>query len=295
MKEFDIQQLKYQFKPIRVLSNDTLNKSIVWLGEIEGQNAILTCIKTPFLESHPLSIKQIELSANNDIYYWSMATMDQSLESDPAMKVNLIYPATEKHINKYAQSPFHFIKETPEVYEKIVKPYIDSQRGDQIQWVKNILFHGAEADRVIYKDDDYMILPDMKWDGKNVENLYVCALVLSESFASIRDFNIEHVAYLERIYQSILKEVSSKYDIGADKLSVYVHYQPTYYHFHIHIVNVEFEGHLSSRAIGKAIPLHDLIEDLKLRGEEGMKSKTMVYSLFESHKLWELGLKNHTM
>lgn len=294
MSKFDIKDIKECFKFIRVLDNDPLGKKVIILGEIRNQNAILTMEKTSFGEINELPILNVDLIANNDIYYWSMVTLDQTLRTLPSAKANLIYPATEKHINKYQKSVYHMVKETPEVYQSIVKPYIMTQRMDQIKWVKNILFDGVESDRVLFKNEDYIVLPDMKWDGKSIESLYCCCIVYDESISSIRDLNSNHIEYLERIQESLLKEVSDKYDgITRDKLRLYVHYQPTYYHFHIHVVNVDFTGLPGSMNVGKAILLNDVIEDLKVRGKEGMASKTMVYSIYDTHALWSAGLKDH--
>lgn len=293
MEMFDIKELKESFEFVRTLDSNLLAKKVVLLGKIRGQDAIVTMEKTPFDESS-VPIQDVNLLGANDIYYWFMATLDQDIHSSPTAKVNLIFPATQKHIDKYRKSEFRMVKETPEVYERIVQPYIESQRGTQVQWVRNILYHGAEAERVLFKNEDYIVLPDMKWDGTSIDSLYCCCIVYDESIASIRDLNSTHVEYLERIQESLLAQVSEKYEgITRNKLKLYVHYQPTYYHFHIHVVNADFDGVPGSMAVGKAIALNDVIEDLKLRGKEGMKSKTMVYALFESHALWELGLKNY--
>lgn len=81
------------------------------------------------------------------------------------VKANIIYPATETHIKKYGKQNKRMVRETPELYRNVVVPYIETMKGSRIQWVYNILHHGAEADRVIYRDDDavngFVLLPDM--------------------------------------------------------------------------------------------------------------------------------------
>lgn len=294
MSDFDIKDLKESFRGIRMLDNDQLGKKVVILGEIRGETAILTMEKTAFSDTKESPILDIDLIANNDIYYWSMVTLQQDLAVSPSAKVNLIYPATEKHINKYQKSVFHMVKETPEVYKDIVKPYIETQKGAQIKWVDNILFKGAESERVLFKNEDYIVLPDMKWDGKSIDSLYCCCIVYDGSISSLRDLNSDHIEYLERIQESLLTEISGKYEgISRDKLRLYVHYQPTYYHFHIHVVNVDYGGLPGSMAVGKAILLNDVIEDLKVRGKAGMGSKTIVYAIYDTHALWNLGLSDH--
>ena len=74
----------------------------------------------------------------------------------------------------------------------------------------------------------------------------------------------------------------------SDQLKMYVHYQPTYYHFHIHIVHVQLEAG-STQATGKAIGLENIIEQLQhMKGgeEEGMESVSLSYILGEASELW---------
>ncbi|KAI9907798.1 hypothetical protein PsorP6_002945 [Peronosclerospora sorghi] len=53
--------------------------------------------------------------------------------------VNLIYPATDRHVRKHTDQNFYMVVETKEAYRKITKPYIDSIPPDSIDWVYNIL------------------------------------------------------------------------------------------------------------------------------------------------------------
>ncbi|KAG0682576.1 hypothetical protein C6P40_002413 [Pichia californica] len=299
-----------RFKYIKTLDEDLLEKKIVLLGSIDGENAILTLEKTFFnnitgdnnSNSNITSdihnyLSEINTIANNDVYTWGTSLSKQDLKVNPGCKFNLIYPATEIHIRKYENSVLHMIKETPEAYNKIVKPYIKTMKGDRIQWVKNILFNGAESDRILFKNNDYIILPDMKWDGKNINSLYCCCIVYDELISSIRDLNKSKINYLEKIRDSILIElpkIYKKFNLKSSNLRLYVHYQPSYYHFHIHVVNVNFLGLANSMISGKAILLDDIIDNLRcMEDSRGYSQKVITYQLKETHKLWELGLKDY--
>lgn len=286
------------FKYVRKLEDDPLTKKVVLLGQIDNQDAILTLEKTGFGDvSKPEDyLVQVREIASNDVYHWGQTVVKQDLELSPGCKYNLIYPATETHIQKYEKSMFYMIRETPEAYEKIVQPYIETMKGDRLQWVKNILYNGAEADRVLFKNDDYIILPDMKWDGKDVNTLYCCCIVYDNTLGSIRDLDERHIAVLERIQNSILKELPRIYaDSGLrrDNLRLFFHYQPSYYHLHIHVVNSNFFGLANSMLIGKAVLLDEVIDNLQFLGAKGYKQKVINYQLKETHALWELGLKDY--
>ena len=72
-----------------------------------------------------------------------------------------------------------------------------------LQWVYNILDKKSEVERIIFEDPDmktgFILVPDMKWDGKQLEDLYVVALVQDRSLHSIRSLTAEHIPLLENI------------------------------------------------------------------------------------------------
>ena len=51
------------------------------------------------------------------------------------------------------------------MYYDIVLPYIDTMVTDRLQWVRNILEHKAETDRILFEDPDpengFILLPDL--------------------------------------------------------------------------------------------------------------------------------------
>lgn len=77
----------------------------------------------------------------------------------------------------------------------------------------NILEKQSEVDRVIFEDPDmktgFVLVPDMKWDGKQLEDLYIVALVQDRSLHSIRSLTAEHIPLLENIQQKGLVCISA--------------------------------------------------------------------------------------
>ena len=57
--------------------------------------------------------------------------------------------------------------------------YINEEKFT-IDWVYNILEHKKESERIVYEDLDpetgFVLLPDFKWSGKHVEDLYLLAI-----------------------------------------------------------------------------------------------------------------------
>lgn len=161
----------FQFK--KVLNENTVSKTVYLLGSYSitdenPQQAILICEKMQFLESEiPILGTRIlthtELVDRNDIYYWLESGMSEA-DKNPRVKISLIYPATDAHIAKYKHQDNCIVRETSEIYEKIVVNYIKTRPTSRISWIHNILAGQSEAEKVLYSDSDskngFVILPD---------------------------------------------------------------------------------------------------------------------------------------
>ena len=258
------------------------------------------------------SLTQIENLGANDIYFWYLAsirhiTSSTNHEASPApdVKLNLIYPCTPKHIKKYSPQKLHVVTETPEIYDQYVRPYVEKQRQEgRLNWVFNILEGRTEVEDVILRQpsdtatfadnsEGYLLLPDLNWDRKTMTSLHLLALVARRDIWSLRDLKKSHVSWLKAMRAKILYAVVQQYmsrGVEEDELKLYVHYQPTYYHFHIHVVHVQLEAG-ATQAIGKAFSLENLISQLDSmnRGsvEIGMKDVDITYTLGEESDLWK--------
>lgn len=291
-----IKELVNGFRFSKVLSSDSQTKIIVLLGTIDEKDAIVTIEKSHFVvNEETFDIKHLVndlLQINhNDIYYWSNADLIEELNTNPSAKLNLIYPATETHIRKYSEQKVHYVLETPQIYQDLVVPYIETMKGDRIKWVYNILFKGKESESVIYHDKDevngFVVLPDMKWDKINMNTLYLTGIVMRKDISSVRDLNGSHINWLSQVQAKIKQVTTEKYGLESDLLRIFIHYQPSYYHFHIHVVNVKHPGLGDGLSVGKAILLDDVIENLKLLPDYYQK-KSIGYILGENHGLWDI-------
>lgn len=289
-----LNQLISQFSFTQILNSNPQTKTIILLGNIDSKDAIISIEKAHFvIENDSFDVislvDDLQTINHNDVYFWSKALLKQSFDS-PSAKLNLIYPATETHIRKYSQQPLHYVLETPDIYSQFVVPYIDTMKGDRIKWVYNILFEGKEKETFIYEDNDktngFVLLPDMKWDRVNMDALYLCCIVKRTDISSVRDLTGNHVEYLQTIKLKILQVACENYPINADELRLFIHYQPSYYHFHIHAVTVKHSGLGDGINVGKAMLLDDVIENLKLVPNY-YQARTLAYVIGENHGLWQ--------
>ncbi|XP_064490559.1 m7GpppX diphosphatase isoform X3 [Pseudopipra pipra] len=94
----------------------------------EGTDAVVILEKTPFQEEKiPDLLKKAmkaELQMQNDIYCTFYLSPPPELSE---IKATVVYPATEKHIQKYLRHEVHLIRESWEDYQNITLPFIQSQ------------------------------------------------------------------------------------------------------------------------------------------------------------------------
>jgi m7GpppX diphosphatase len=118
------------------------------------------------------------------------------------IKLAFIYPATPLHIKKYSKKQLCLISETRHRYETIVQPYIEKNQLNA-QWVYNIIDGKSERERILFETDQFIVLPDIMWDGKAHDSLHILGLVKSHDIRSIRDLKSEHIPMLEDLLDKI--------------------------------------------------------------------------------------------
>ncbi|PWN53429.1 HIT-like protein, partial [Violaceomyces palustris] len=248
----------------------------------------------------------------NDIYTWLLADLSRpSLTTPPAIhgsqvgsgkgkdhevKMTLIHPATPTHVQKYSEQSKSMYSETPEVYRSVVLPYIQSLPPSRINWVYNILEGRKEAESLLYVDRDpiqgFVILPDLKWDRSDLSSLYLQAIVMDRSLRSIRDLKSQHVGLLKSIVRQAEAVVeksffpsSSHAQPTRSRLRFFIHYQPSYYHLHVHILNSDVDNHPGAM-VGQAHLVQDVIDLL----ESGVdfEKRTFHYALGDRSELSRL-------
>jgi m7GpppX diphosphatase len=185
-------------------------------------------------------------------------------------EITLLYPAQHDDLIKYVSSKKRIVLETPQMYREQMYPNIIKQ---DLSWIHNIFDGTAERDRVLYEDDDFILLPDMKWTKRsaknrdndslkqnevrrqsaqtqsaqtqsaqtqsakncdNYDNMYCLAIVKDGSLKSIRDLRKKDIPMLNNIYENSIKTIENIYGTRKDQIRSYFHYRPSFWHLHIH-------------------------------------------------------------
>ena len=80
------------------------------------------------------------------------------------------------------------------------------------------------------------------------------------------------------------REISQKYGIEADQLRIYLHYQPSYYHLHVHFTHLQFAA--PKCAVEDAHLLEDVIDNIATVDSAYYAKRTLTFVAKESSALW---------
>ncbi|KAK6756511.1 hypothetical protein RB195_014742 [Necator americanus] len=274
-----------------ILGSDTTHKSLFVLVEhINGEKGVLLLNKSPFSEkAEDISaiLKSADLTEilKNDIFGSYDVSIPPHLN---VVKSQLVYPADDKVIAKYRQEEKFVIRETAEDYLTITVEYIEKYQMN-LQWVYNVLSKRKEAERIIYEDPDphngFILAPDIKWDGIALENLYVLAMIHRRGVRSIRDLTADDLPMLENLRTQSLTAIREKYGVRPDQIRAYFHYQPSFFHLHVHFVSLKYDA--PATTVISAVLLDDVINNIQLIPNY-YKKATLTFTRKASDKLLEM-------
>ena len=235
-----------RFSLRRILMESTDRKIVFVEAAVRdsSQPAVLIIEKLPFTAESVAGLLGAETTASqnftNDVYgQYGLAVA----APHNTVKCNIIHPATEKHIAKYLDSPAHLVRESPALYHALTLPNIKADQFS-LQWVYNVLDHKKEAERIIFEDPDpelgFILAPDFKWSGESVADLYCLAITHKRGLRSLRDLTAAHLPLLRNIRERSVRALGEKHGLQRSQLRLYLHYQPSYYHLHVHVTSLQF-------------------------------------------------------
>lgn len=218
---------------------DQGGRRVTLLGAINGSPALLTTERAAFpsdintLEAFHAAISKIHNLGENDIYRWYLASSGITEEAPADLKINLIYPCTDKHIKKYSPQTLRMVTETPTIYQQYVRPYMQRMRDEgRLNWVFNIIEGRKEQEDILLRDlgqgssreEAFLLTPDLNWDKKTLTSLHLLALVERRDLWSLRDLKRSHVTWMKHMREKILDATVKLYpELEKDMLKLYIH------------------------------------------------------------------------
>ncbi|NXT85455.1 DCPS diphosphatase, partial [Zapornia atra] len=95
-----------------------------------------------------------------------------------------------------------------------------------------------------------------------LDDLYLIALVRRRDVGSLRDLTAEHLPLLRNILQEGQEAVTKRFGVPASQLRLYLHYQPSYYHLHVHFTSLGYDA--PGCSVERAHLLPDVIDNLAM-------------------------------
>ena len=307
------------FTPTRLLSNDREAKTACLLGTLGSTHqTIVRLAREPFADDTLLSgdaTRGVALTpvVRNDVYLRATGTEGKAAAAGAAssLGVEVICPATEKHIAKYSDQKRVTLRESFRAYQGVTLPAVLALPPARTAWVENILEGKAEADRVLARwpplnDEEaqppaqaaaaavaqaaggncaaFVLLPDLKWDGADPARLYAVSIFGDPSLRSLRDLDsAARVASVRTAHAACLAALAAATGTPASALRSFFHYHPSYGRLHEHFAA---HGVPASDGVGKA---HDAEEVLGEEGDGGAGSpwarRTLTVALREGDPL----------
>lgn len=281
------------------INNNHNRKSITVLGHFAAKQtrAILIIEKTAFNSNDLHSVEQLLSSITlqlstpeeshhvnfvNDKYISGIFT--SSAIDKNSIKITVIDPANDDDIKKYTEDELVLVKETPQVYQNVTRAVIieNALKNNSLNWIHNILDKKAELERVILDDGEFVLVSDFQWDEKTINNLHIISLPRLNGLCSLRDLRQEHVPLLNSMWEKGCNAIKDKFGISRAQLRAFVHYLPSFYHFHVHFTHI---GHIShGMEVERAHLLQDIIDNLQMDSDYYAK-KTMYFKVKSSSKL----------
>ena len=221
--------------------------------------------------------------------------------------VELITPANERQISRAMPSSGSIlVHESIEVYNTIVKPYIQSivDDGKSLNWIHNIIDIKKEEERLLVNHPQFIMNIDTKWRShpdpltvprkewfqhKAVEDLYCLGITKEKGIASLRDLTVDHIPMLQSMLDEGYKAIESIYGVESNQIRVFVHYQPQFYHFHVHFTRLENEV---GSTVERGHLVTDIIQNLQMDPLYYSK-RTIVYKLKKMSPLHTLMENNN--
>ena len=125
-----------------------------------------------------------------------------------------------------------------ETYQEYLS-FIDKYDMEKDRWIYNIIYGKSEQESILYADDKCIVIPTYVWDSKNIDKLHILCLPTDITIRCIRSLTNQHIDLLEHMKKQTIDTIQKFYTLDETRLKIFIHYEPSTYHFHIHFVNID--------------------------------------------------------
>lgn len=157
---------------------------------------------------------------------------------------------------------------------------------------------------MLVNNDDFIINIDTKWrthppplttpreqwlNHPSTSDLYCLGIAKQYDITCLRDLRKEHVPMLKEMENEGLNAIKTVYGVDKDQIRTFVHYQPQFYHFHVHFTRLENEV---GCAVERGHLMSDILQNLEMDSDYYCK-RMITYKLKKGAPLQNL-IENHS-
>lgn len=141
--------------------------------------------------------------------------------------------------------------------------FISKRDFKKEQWIYNIIDGLSEQDKVLYRDEQIIIIPNYTWLSDDLLKLHLLTIPNDKTLHSLRDLNENHIELLEHIKIKSFEIIKNIYGFDSNIIKCFIHYAPSTYHLHIHFCLVSNTDTNSSSEYSHS--LNNIITNIKIK------------------------------
>jgi m7GpppX diphosphatase len=107
---------------------------------------------------------------------------------------------------------------------------------------------------------------------------------MNRRIKSIRDLHASHLPMLENVKSKSLEAIESKYGLQPSQIRAFLHYQPSFYHLHVHFTYLRYDA--PGIFCEKSHLLSTVIDNIKLIPDYYQRA-TISFAVREKDKLYQ--------
>jgi m7GpppX diphosphatase len=170
------------------------------------------------------------------------------------------------------------IHETPEVYfGSSMREFVEAEISKK-SWIYKVIAGEKEQDQVIFRDDEYLVLPDT--EATNEPGILNWMVIFTDTtLTSMRALKGHHIKLLETIKSKIISLIPAEFDPPM----IYFHYPPSVWQLHLHVA-APCDILRTTNSMQKVCFLEDVMSNLTIDPEYYAKA-TLSYVLPTGHEI----------
>ena len=176
------------------------------------------------------------------------------------------------------------MRETAEIYTDVVKPsYLDPMNMEHCNWIYSILNLEKELDLRVHESEGFLLQKDYEYNEGDLSTLYCLALPKQRDLKTVRDLTGEHLPLLRAIRDESLDAIEKKFSVSRNKILSFFHYQPTFYHLHVHFVHID----RATRDSNECVSLDQCIQNIEMMSDYYQRA-TLSYKVGTKSALFQI-------